>query len=308
MSIITTTFQEGPAARNRALSMYSGCAAAGFSLGLVLSGLSPSGAGARRSCSRRRWRCAALAGGLILVPRSPRTRRPGQGYDLLGVVTVTASLLLLMYTLTEAQSGGWASARTVGSFAAVVMLLVVFAVTELRTASPLVRLGILRSRSVLGSNLAGFLFQGSYMGFQFILVLYLQRLLGWSALTTALGILPAGVLVGLVAPRMGAVIDRFGPARLMVTGFCMPVACFANMLRIGPHSSYPGVILPSMLLVGLSFGSGVQDRLACSLIAVPPGMRPARRRYRPAHRARRPARPCTGCGRHCFTCRAINRR
>jgi EmrB/QacA subfamily drug resistance transporter len=252
MSIITTTFQEGHA-RNRALSIYTSCAAAGFSLGLVLSGL----------LTEVSWRATflfpapvalcALAGGLVLVPRSPRTGHRGRGYDALGAVTVTVSLLLLVYTLTEAQGAGWGSARTVGSFAAVAVLLALFIVIELRTSSPLVRLGILRSRSVLGGNLAGFLYQGSYLGFQFILVLYLQRLLGWSALTTAFAILPGGALVGLVAPRMGAVISRFGPARVMIVGFCALVAAYANMLRIGPHSDYPATVLPTMLLIGVSF-------------------------------------------------------
>jgi Na+/melibiose symporter-like transporter len=106
---------------------------------------------------------------------------------------------------------------------------------------------------VFGSNVAAFMFQGSYLGFQFILTLYLQRLLGWSALQTACAILPAGALVALIAPRMGAVIGRAGTAKLMVVGFVLLAACYANMLRIGPHGNYPAVILPSMLLVGLSF-------------------------------------------------------
>jgi MFS family permease len=252
MSIITTTFEEGPA-RNRALSIYTGCAAAGFSLGLVLSGLLTEWSWRATFLFPAPLALCALIGGWILVPRSPRSSAAGRGYDLLGAVTVTTGVLLLVYTLTEAQDAGWASARTVGSFVAVAILLALFITIEQRTASPLVRLGLLRSRIVLGSNLSGFLFQGSYMGFQFILVLYLQRLLGWSALTTALAILPCGALVALVAPRMGAVIDRFGTAKLLVIGFCALVACYANMLRIGPHSDYPGVILPSILLVGLSF-------------------------------------------------------
>jgi EmrB/QacA subfamily drug resistance transporter len=252
MSIITTTFEEGPA-RNRALSIYTSCAAAGFSLGLVLSGV----------LTEWSWRATflfpaplavlALVGGWILVPRSARTRRPGQGFDVIGAVTVTASLLLLVFTLTEAPSVGWGSARTVISFVACAVLLAVFVVVEQRTANPLVRLGILRNPRVLGSNLAGFIYQGSYFGYQFILVLYLQRLLGWSAIETAMAILPAGCLVVLLAPRMGAVIGRFGPARVLVAGFCMLVAAYANILRIGEHSSYWTVVLPTVLLIGLSF-------------------------------------------------------
>jgi MFS family permease len=252
LSIITTTFAEG-SARNRALSIYTGCAAAGFSLGLVFGGL----------LTEVSWRATflfpaplavcALVAGMKLVPRSPRAQRPGQSYDLLGAVTVTTGLLFLVFTLTEAPSVGWDSVRTLASFAAVAVLLGAFAMIEQRQPSPLLRLGLLRGRSVLGANLAAFMFQGSYMGFQFILTLYLQRLLGWSPLMTALAILPTGVLVGFIAPRMGPVIGRFGTTKLLVAGFVSLVACYANMLRIGPHGDYPGVILPSMLLVGLSF-------------------------------------------------------
>jgi MFS family permease len=252
MSIITTTFAEGPA-RNRALSIYTGCAADGFSLGLVLSGL----------LTEWSWRATflfpaplaliALVGGLILVPRSARVRRPGEGFDVAGAVLVTGSLLLLVYTLTQAPAVGWGSARTVLSFILCVVLLAVFVVVEQRVASPLVRLGILRNRSVLAGNLAGFIYQGAYMGYQFILVLYLQRLLGWSALETAFAVLPAGCLVVLLVPRMGAVIGRFGPARVLVAGFCILVLAYANILRIDAHSSYPFVILPTVLLIGLSF-------------------------------------------------------
>jgi predicted MFS family arabinose efflux permease len=138
-------------------------------------------------------------------------------------------------------------------FAAAAVLLAAFVMIEQHQASPLLRLGLLRRRPVLGANLAAFMFQGSYMGFQFILTLYLQRLLGWSPLATALAILPTGVLVGFIAPRTGTLVGRFGTTRLLVAGFVALVASYANMLRIGPHGSYGAVILPSMLLVGLSF-------------------------------------------------------
>ncbi len=252
MSIITTTFAEGPA-RNRALSIYTGCAAAGFSLGLVLSGLLTEWSWRATFLFPAPLALAALVGGLILVPRSARTRRPGEGFDVAGAVTVTASLLLLVYTLTTAMTVGWGSLRTILSFVVSAVLLAVFVAIEQRTANPLLRLGIFRNRSVLGSNLAGFIYQGSYMGYQFILVLYLQRLLGWSALETALAILPCGCLVVLLAPRMGAVIGRFGPARIMVAGFCVLVAGYINILRIGDNASYAAVILPTVLLIGLSF-------------------------------------------------------
>src|SRR3954451_22963992 len=117
LSIITTTFPEGPA-RNRALSIYTATGASGFSLGLVLGGL----------MTEVGWRwtfllpvpiaLAVLAFGTVLIPRDPAQERTG-GYDLPGAITGAAATLLLVYTVVEAPSYGWASLRTIGSFALV---------------------------------------------------------------------------------------------------------------------------------------------------------------------------------------------
>jgi MFS family permease len=111
LSIITTTFTEGPI-RNRALTIYSSCGATGFSMGLVLSGF----------LTEAGWRWTmllpapvaliALIAGLKLIPKTPRERHEGRGYDLPGAVTGTGAMLLLVFTVVSATSAGWASART----------------------------------------------------------------------------------------------------------------------------------------------------------------------------------------------------
>jgi EmrB/QacA subfamily drug resistance transporter len=252
LSIITTTFPEGHE-RNRALSIYTTCGASGFSLGLVLSGL----------LTEVGWRWTfllpfplallALAAGSRLIPRQERQPREGRGYDLLGAVTATGALLLLVYTVTEAQGVGWGSARTVLSLAGVAALFAAFVTVEQHTAHPLVRLGIFRNGLVARANVGALACFGAYVGFQFIATLYLQSLLGWSALEMALGFLPAGVLVAASATRMGALVDRFGTTRLMLVGFPAALLGYANFLRIGPHSDYLTVILPSMVLLGIHF-------------------------------------------------------
>ncbi|TDT95896.1 EmrB/QacA subfamily drug resistance transporter [Streptomyces sp. 846.5] len=252
LSIITTTFPEGHQ-RNRALSIYTTCGASGFSLGLVLSGL----------LTEVGWRWTfllpfplallALAAGSRLIPRQERPRREGRGYDLLGAVTGTGALLLLVYTVTQAQGVGWGSARTVLSLLGVAALFAAFVTVEQRTAHPLVRLGIFRNGLVARANVGALACFGAYVGFQFIATLYLQSLLGWSALQMALAFLPAGVLVAASATRMGALVDRFGTTKLMLLGFPAALLGYANFLRIGPHSDYVTVILPSMVLLGIHF-------------------------------------------------------
>ncbi|MFC1443200.1 MFS transporter [Streptacidiphilus sp. N1-10] len=252
LSIITTTFPEGHQ-RNRALSIYTTCGASGFSLGLVLSGL----------LTEVGWRWTfllpfplallALAAGSRLIPRQERPQREGRGYDLLGAVTATGGLLLLVYTVTQAQGVGWGSARTVLSLVGVAALFAAFVAVEQRTAHPLVRLGIFRNGLVARANIGALACFGAYVGFQFIATLYLQSLLGWSALEMAMGFLPAGVLVVASATRMGALVDRFGTTKLMLVGFPAALLGYANFLRIGPHSDYLTVILPSMVLLGIHF-------------------------------------------------------
>jgi predicted MFS family arabinose efflux permease len=94
------------------------------------------------------------------------------------------------------------------------------------------------------------------VAFQFLVTQYLQIMAGWSALATALAFLPAGVLVAIASTRMGPILDRFGPPRMIAVAFACLVAGYALFLRIGPIPDYPAVILPSVLLIGAAFGLG----------------------------------------------------
>jgi len=97
---------------------------------------------------------------------------------------------------------------------------------------------------------------GSYVSFQFLVTQYLQIMAGWSALGTAMAFLPAGVLVAVSTPRMGSVLDRFGPARVAAAGFACLATGYTLFLRVGPAPDYPAVILPSLVLIGAAFGLG----------------------------------------------------
>src|SRR5215218_7352518 len=185
LSIITTTFAEGPA-RNRALGIYTATGASGFSLGLVLGGV----------LTTAGWRWTFLlpfpialvllvAAWRIIRPDPPLTRREGR-FDLLGAASVTGAMLALVFGVSGAPDAGWTSARTLASFAVAVVLGATFLTTERRVAHPLVRLGILRSPAIAGANLAGMAVFACYFGFQFMVTLYMQELLGWTALETAL--------------------------------------------------------------------------------------------------------------------------
>jgi EmrB/QacA subfamily drug resistance transporter len=253
LSIITTSFPEG-AARNKALSIYTATGATGFSLGLVFGGL----------LTEVGWRwvfflpapvaLTALVAGLRLVPTGgPFARARERRFDLFGAVSMTAGMLLLVFTLVEAPSVGWASVRTLGSLAAVVAIFAAFVVNERRHISPLVRLGILRSSSLVRANFGAMALFGGWVGFQFIATLYMQQLRGWSPLETGLAIFPGGFLVAVLSPRIAPLIMRFGVTRLILGGLLSVAAAYALFLPIGLRSGYAASMLPTFLLAGLGF-------------------------------------------------------
>ncbi|MET0136360.1 MAG: MFS transporter [Kibdelosporangium sp.] len=269
LSIITTTFREGPE-RNKALSIFAVTGASGFSLGLVVSGLL-TGIG---------WRWPLILPGpvavlvliaaLRFVPNDGRPERSG-GYDIGGAVTSTSAMLLLVYAIVQAPESGWLSPLSIGLFVLVVALLTAFVLIERRSSHPLVRLGILRSGSLVRANLGIMIFFGSYIGFQFVVMQYMQRLLGWSALQTALAFLPAAVIVAGSSTKMASIVDRFGTARLIMVGFVSLVGGYVVFLGVDITPNLAGVILPSMILIGIACAlcftslniqatSGVADR------------------------------------------------
>jgi EmrB/QacA subfamily drug resistance transporter len=252
LSIITTSFAEGPA-RNKAVSIYTATGAAGFSLGLVFGGL----------LTEVGWRwvffmpvpvaVAVLLAGIRLVPRDSGPTRLARSFDLAGAVTLTAAMLLLVFTVVEAPDAGWGSARTLASFAATAAILLAFLTIERRTAMPLVRLGILRSAPLVQANLGAMMLVGGWFGFQFIATLYMQQLRGWSPLETGLAIFPGGLIVALLAPRIAPLVLRFGIRRLVTAGLASTAVAYSLFLPIGLDSSYAAAMLPTFVFAGLGF-------------------------------------------------------
>jgi predicted MFS family arabinose efflux permease len=178
---------------------------------------------------------------------------PRRGFDFAGAATITAAMLLLVRTVVEAPEAGWGAPETLGGFALSALLMTAFVAIEQRSAHPLVRLGILRSGSLVRANLGMAAVFGAYVAFQFIGTLYLQQMLGWSPVETALAFLPGGLLVAFGAPRIGPLVDRFGTARIILVGAISFVVGYLLFLRIGESLTYATVFLPSMILVGLGF-------------------------------------------------------
>jgi len=255
MSIVATSFAQGPA-RSRALTLYSVIGTLGFALGLVLGG----------GLTEFGWRVTLFVPGPValvifllgmkIIPVASREKVTFAQFDLLGTLSMTGALLLLVYALVEAPANGWSSRSTLLMFTMSAVLIVIFIRAEQRHQHPLVRLGILRSISLLHANVSAALLLGSFMAFQFVTTLYLQDSLGWSPLEVALAFLPSSLPITLLGPRMGALFARKGTTFPIFLGLALVSIAYALLLRAEPGMPYWSFLLPTMLLVGFGFTFG----------------------------------------------------
>jgi MFS family permease len=247
LSIITTSFPEGHE-RNRALLIYAGVAAAGFSLGMVVGGL--------LTAIGWRWVFFApvvmalllLAVAYRVVPRDDA--RAEGSFDLAGALAITTAMVVLVFTVVRAPDVDLA--LTLAGLAAAAALLTAFALIERRAKEPLVRLGILRSANLLRANAGTMLFIGAFVAFQFIAVLYLQELRGWSPVETGLALVVLGIdaiLAPTLTPRL---VERFGKLPVIGAGTALAALGYALFLRLGTDWGYFDM-LPTLLLVGVAF-------------------------------------------------------
>lgn len=251
LSIITTSFEEGPK-RNKALLFYAGTGAGGFSLGLVIGGL----------LTRIDWRwvfftpvilsAVILLAALWLIKEPAGEERVPRRLDFPGALTVTVAMLLIAYAVVRLEHPGQGWGWTLASFAGGVAALAAFVAVERRSPAPLVRLGILKSGTLVRANAGALLFAGSFFGFQFLVTLYLQELRGWSTLETSLALLAVGIdaiLAPTLTPRL---VARFGNTRLIFGGLVLAAVAYALFLPLGLDWTY-AAMFPSMIILGLGF-------------------------------------------------------
>lgn len=271
MSIITTTFREGPE-RNRALGFYTATAASGYSLGLVLSGL----------LTQLSWRLVFFAPVPVsvlviaitpfVIRQEPAERRERSSYDIGGALTVTGAVLLFVYGLVHAPQAGWGSVSTILLFAGALLLALVFVAIERVHADPTVPLRLFRSWTRSSANVLALVFAAASLGWQFTVTLYLQSFLGYGPLKTALELLPIGITILLVAQYVtGRLLTRFPMRAVAGVGILIQGTGILLFAFAGLHGDYAGLILPGLLLHGIGNGlvfptmniagvSGVADR------------------------------------------------
>jgi EmrB/QacA subfamily drug resistance transporter len=272
LSIVTTTFRDG-AERNRALGVWGAVAGSGGAAGVLLGGILTQYAG---------WEWVLWVNvpiGIIAAILAPRliaeshSESASRAFDFAGAVSVTAGLSLLVYALVEAPNAGWGSTQTIGLVAASLALLAAFVAIELRSTAPIVPFSIFRLRTLTGANVVGLLTGASLFSMFFFISLYMQNVLGYSAIKAGLSYLPLAGSIIISAGIASQLVTRIGFKPVLTAGMVLIAAGLVWFSQISADGGFVTDILgPSLLAaVGLGFSfvpqtiaavSGVADREA----------------------------------------------
>ncbi|WP_433572648.1 MFS transporter [Streptomyces sp. CA-251247] len=268
LSLITTTFPEGPA-RNRAFGVFAAVSAGGGAIGLLAGGM---------LVEWLNWRWVFFVNvpiALIIVLLTPRhinesERHPGN-FDLLGALTSTLGMVALVYGFIRAAQEGWRDPVTLGSFAAAVVLLASFIMVERRSSQPITPLHMFADRNRAGTYGIMLSLAAAIFGMFFFLTLFVQNVLGFSPLMAGLAFLPVSAVIAVGAGLASQLLPRFGPKPFMVTGAILAAIGLGWLTQTDIHSTYLGSILGPMLI--FSLGMGMQF-VSLTLMAVS-GVAPA---------------------------------
>lgn len=254
LSLMTTMFPEGPA-RSRALGLNGALMAAGFTAGAVLGGLLTGAVS---------WRWAffinVIVAVAVIVVAPFVLREPAAGkrprLDIPGAVTITLALVALVFGIDTAGHNGWAHPGTWGPILTALILFIAFLKIEGRVKEPLVAPALLKRSNIGWGNVAGLLAFGTFTSLVFLLTLYLQEILGYTAITAGLilGVLGIGTVIGgLVAPR---IIGRTGARTAIITGLVVQALATAPLAFVGDSRTW---LVP---LLVLTFAGGVANLVA----------------------------------------------
>jgi EmrB/QacA subfamily drug resistance transporter len=254
LGMVVSMFPE-PALRARAIGVYAFAGAAGASVGVLAGGIITQAVN---------WHWIFFVNvplGVAAIAAAARLIRPDRGIglragaDAAGAVLVTGGLMLGVDTVVETTRYGWASARTLAFAAVAAALLGGFVWRQATAARPLLPLRVFRSRDVAAANVVQALMVAGMLGFQFVLPLYLRRVLGYGPAVTGLAFLPITVAIAAIslgaAPRLNT---RFGARAVLLASLPLLAAGLALLTRVSGHESFATGLLPVLVLLGIGAG------------------------------------------------------
>ncbi len=250
LSILTTTFREGRE-RNLALGIWGAASGSGGAAGVLLGG-------ALTSALSWSWIFFInVPVGLLVIGLTPWLLRESRAelghrtFDFAGAASITGGLMLLVYAMTRATQHGWATGETFGLLAGSVALIAAFFVIELRSKAPLLPLRIFRLRTLSASNLSGLLMGGAIFSQFFLLTLYMQQVLHYSALKT--GVAYIGLTLTIIAFSAVAqgLVTRIGVRRVLPAGLVLSTVALVLFARLPVHGQYFTDLFPAFIISGL---------------------------------------------------------
>jgi EmrB/QacA subfamily drug resistance transporter len=270
LSLIMNLFTE-PADRAKAMGVYGFVCAGGGSIGVLLGGI---------LTSALSWHwiflvnipigIAVYALCVALLPNA-RGQMANARLDVAGAVTVTTSLMLAVYAIVNGNEAGWTSAQSIGLLAASAVLLAIFLGIEARVRSPLMPLGLFRLRNVATANVVGVLWAAAMFAWFFISALYMQLVLGYSALQVGLAFLPANLIMAAFSLGLSAkLVMRFGIRVPLAAGLLLAAVGLALFAQAPAEGSFALHVLPGMTLLGLGAGVAFNPVLLAAMSDVAP--------------------------------------
>jgi EmrB/QacA subfamily drug resistance transporter len=270
LGMVVTMFTE-PKEQAKAIGVYSFVQAAGGTLGLLLGGVITQTLG---------WHWIFLINvvvGAVAIVLAQRNVAPEEGTargrtpDALGALLITAALMSLVYAIVEAGQYGFGSGRTLGFAAGAVVLIALFLLRQSRTADPLLPLRMFRIRNVSGALATHTLMVAGMFSFQFLVVLYMQKVLGFNEVQTGAGVVPVAVLIGLVSLFAAPVlIARLGMRTVLLGALVLIGGGLALLGLISQHGSYWVEVFPATVPLGVGFGFAMPALAGLAMSAATP--------------------------------------
>jgi EmrB/QacA subfamily drug resistance transporter len=250
LSILTTTFAEGRE-RNLALGIWGAASGSGGAAGVLLGGALTS------SLSWSWIFFINVPVGILVAALSPVLLRESHAdlghrrFDFAGAASITSGLMLLVYAMTRATQHGWATAETIVLLAASAVLIASFFVIEARSKAPLLPLRIFRLRTLTASNVSGLLMGGAIFSQFFLLTLYMQEVLHYSALKTGVAYVGLTLTIILFSAAAQALVTRLGVRRVLPFGLGLSTVALVLFARLPVHGSYFTDLFPAFIVSGL---------------------------------------------------------